>query len=167
MFETERLLVRPLSADELRLLAKSPDEFTRELGFSPSESLSATETREAILNDLLPNVANSEDPNFYTMWIIVAKSEKAIVGGVCFHGAPNSDGEVEIGYGIDEKYQNRGFMTEAVDGMVQWLKSCPKVRVVTAETELSNAPSLKVLQKAGFAKVCAKDGNWLLRFNLC
>ena len=115
------------------------------------ESFNDKETNEAVFNQLLPNLENPEnDPLFYTMWIVVEQSKKAIIGGICFHGAPDSNGELEIGYGIDEKFQNQGYMTETIRGMVEWLKISKKAKIVKAETVVSNISSLKVLEKNGF-----------------
>ncbi len=52
------------------------------------------------------------------MWIIVEKQERAIIGGICFHGAPDENGKVEIGYGTDNGSRNKGFMTEAIAGLI-------------------------------------------------
>ena len=66
----------------------------------------------------LPNITDvSKDFHFHTMWILIEKKEKAIIGGICFHGEPNANGEVEIGYGTDYKYRNKGYMTETIFGI--------------------------------------------------
>lgn len=43
-----------------------------------------------------------------------------MVGDLCFVGAPNSVGEIEIGYGIYDMHAGLGFMTEAVGAMISW-----------------------------------------------
>lgn len=163
--ETKRLKVKALTADELKQHTQSPDDFANKLGLRPSSSLIDDQTREAILNDLLPNVDNpAKDYLFYTMWLIVHKRQKAIIGGLCFHGEPDENGEVEIGYGIDNIYHNQGFMYEALIGLIEWLKNIPKVKLIKAETECSNAASVRVLEKAGFEKI--KEINNLLSLKL-
>lgn len=151
---TNRLLIMPLTLPQLKKHFESPAEFAGEMELTPSQSLNDAETNEAILNQLLPNLEKPEnDPLFYTMWIIIEQSKKAIIGGICFHGAPNSNGEIEIGYGIDEKFRNRGYMTETIGGMVEWLKRNHKAKTVRAETDFSNISSIKVLEKNGFKRI--------------
>ncbi|HOY31150.1 MAG TPA: GNAT family N-acetyltransferase [Bacteroidales bacterium] len=151
MIETNRLLIKPLTSQELKKHIESPGAFAQEIGLIPSESLVDKDTKDAILNDLLPNIADiSKDTLFYTMWIIIEKNQKAIIGGICFHGEPNEYGEVEIGYGIDIEYRNMGYMTETISGVIQWAKKNKKVKSITAETESTNIPSIKVLDKNGF-----------------
>jgi ribosomal-protein-alanine N-acetyltransferase len=49
---------------------------------------------------------------------------------------------VEIGYGIDPAYRNRGYMTEAVRGLIDWAFRDPRCRSITApNTERSNIAS--------------------------
>ena len=151
MIETERLLIKPLLEEELIKHIKFPDELAKELGFKPSKALIDEETQEAIINDLLPNIVDpNKDSLFYTMWIIIEKKEKAIIGGICFHGQADKHGEVEIGYGIDDEYMNKGYMTETIQSLLTWLEKRKDVRIVKAETEQTNISSIRVLGKTGF-----------------
>lgn len=151
MIETGRLLIKPLLVEELIKQIKFPDELAKELGFKPSKALIDEQTQEAILNDLLPNIIDpNKDSLFYTMWIIIEKKKKAIIGGICFHGQANESGEVEIGYGIDDEYMNKGYMTETIQALLYWLEKRKDVRIVKAETEQTNISSIRVLEKTGF-----------------
>lgn len=42
-----------------------------------------------------------------------------MVGDICIVGEPNASGEIEIGYGTYEEFQQKGFMTEAVGGIIK------------------------------------------------
>jgi [ribosomal protein S5]-alanine N-acetyltransferase len=162
IIETKRLIIKPLSCDELRKHINQPEELAKELGLLPSTVLMDNETKEAILMDLLPNITNSDkDPLFYTLWIIIEKNKKAIIGGICFHGEPNANGEVEIGYGTDAEYRNQGFMTETIAELVQWIKRNKNVTLITAETDKENSSSVRVLEKNGF-KVSERRENSII-----
>jgi RimJ/RimL family protein N-acetyltransferase len=65
---------------------------------------------------------------------------------------PNA-GFVEIGYGINPGYQNRGYATEMTQALTRWMLSQPEVSRVTAECRTDNYGSMRVLEKAGFARV--------------
>jgi RimJ/RimL family protein N-acetyltransferase len=41
-------------------------------------------------------------------------------------------------------------MTEAVKGILQWASTRPDINTVLAETNASNIPSIKIVQKNGF-----------------
>ena len=85
---------------------------------------------------------------WYAIWMIELK-DGTHVGELCFKGI-SENGIAEIGYGIAETYQCRGYATEAVSALTDWALAQPCVTAVLAETEESNVASQKVLNKAGF-----------------
>lgn len=167
MIETKRLLIKPLTAVELKKHIDSPDKLALSLGLIPSKTLMDKEIQNAILNDLLPNIINeNKDPLFYTLWIIIEKNTKAIVGGICFHGEPDENGEVEIGYGTDEPFQNMGYMSETIAGLIQWIVENKKAKIIRAETECDNISSIRVLEKNGFKESTRNGNSLILRLEL-
>ncbi|HPS12760.1 MAG TPA: GNAT family N-acetyltransferase [Prolixibacteraceae bacterium] len=167
MIETLRLQIRPLSVAQLKKYACSPDDLAGEMDVISSEMPMAEEVRDAILIDLLPYVADHEkDPMFYTFWIIIEKDRKAVIGGFCFHGEPDENGEVEIGYGIDEPFQNQGYMSETIAGFIHWLAENPTVKTVKAETGADNLPSVRVLERNGFKLFQLVGNNLILKLEL-
>lgn len=87
---------------------------------------------------------------WYTDWNILQISDKSLVGDICMKGTVNDLGEVEIGYGIDEKYRRKGYGLEAVNAIMEWILKNENVYYITAETEPDNIASQGLLQKAGF-----------------
>lgn len=167
MIRTKRLTIMPLTGDELKKHIDSPEELAKDLGLIPSQTLADENTKEAIINDLLPNLEDSnKDPLFYTMWMIIGKNKRAIIGGICFHGEPNENGEVEIGYGTDYEYRNKGIMTEAIAGLIQWLKTDNRVKIIRAETEADNISSVRVLEKNDFKAFHCNDDSIILKLKL-
>lgn len=167
MIETERLIIRPLNFEELKKLVAGPDELAASLGLLPSDSLTEDETLDAIINTFLPNLADpANDPLFWTMWIVIEKSSRAITGGICFHGEPDEQGEVEIGYGTDEKFRNQGIMTEAIAGIIGWLRGIEKIKSVKAETSFDNPSSVKVLEKNNFKESSRTESSVFLNLSI-
>lgn len=80
---------------------------------------------------------------------VVERGGGMAIGGIGFHSPPAA-GVVELGYGIVPSHQGRGYATEAVKAMVALAWSDPQVRAVTANTDLDNIASQRVLEKAGF-----------------
>ncbi len=93
---------------------------------------------------------DSEHYLWYTSWEMVLESENVIIGGVCFKGPPDENGEVEIGYGIEMEYWNRGYTTEALVALIAWAESQPDVKGIKASTEPDNDASHAILKKLGF-----------------
>ena len=84
-----------------------------------------------------------------TNWKI-ALQDGTEVGGLCFKGAPDENGSVEIGYGIEELHRCNGYATEAVMAATKWALSHQNVKSVTAQTDPDNIISQKVLLHNGF-----------------
>ena len=87
---------------------------------------------------------------WFAVWVMELKNRPGtIVGDFSFKGF-NSDGAVEIGYGLREGFCGNGYMTEALKTVVQWALAQKGVTRVEAETEPDNEKSQKVLLNAGF-----------------
>lgn len=87
-----------------------------------------------------------------------------MIGGICFKGAPDADGMVEIGYGIDEAYRRKGYAAEAVRGMVAWAIAQTGVHCVVAQTEAGNDISQRLLLNNGFVRDGYGEEGPLYRF---
>jgi len=81
----------------------------------------------------------------------VLKDEKIIIGEVGFKGLEKEKGQLEVGYGTEERFRNKGYMTEALTELIKWafFQDKVKIREITAMTLSDNVPSQKVLGKAG------------------
>ena len=89
--------------------------------------------------------------------MITSEGPRRIVGSVIFHGKPSASGVVEVGYGVEESWQNQGLATEATQACVSWALEQPGVRVVAATTPPWHTASIRVLEKSGLVKVGAEE----------
>jgi RimJ/RimL family protein N-acetyltransferase len=74
----------------------------------------------------------------------------AAVGTIGFFGPPDEEGQVMFGYGLVPAARGAGFATEAVARLVEFCREHPDVKAMLADTLKDNAPSQRVLDKAGF-----------------
>lgn len=161
MIETTRLLLKPLTCSQLVKYLKCDSSLENELNLNPTSRAISPELKEALEQTILPNVADAgKNYLFSTLWTIILKSEQKMVGDLCFYGEPNPEGEIEIGYGTYSEFENRGLMTEALGGMINWAQTQPNVLAITASTEKVNEPSQKVLLKNDFTKVGETETMW-------
>ena len=77
------------------------------------------------------------------------------------HGPVDEAGRVEIGYGLAAPSRGRGYGSEAVAAVTEWLLSQPGVRQVRAHTLTDNMPSRRVLEKAAFTHIGLDEGEAL------
>ncbi len=154
MIETNRLILQPLTYEQLVKYAKCNNTLEEELCLNKTSRTMSPELKEAFEQTILPNVADTTKNYLYTtLWTAILKDANKMVGDICIVGEPNAIGEIEIGYGTYEEFQKQGFMTEAVSGIISWAKSQPKVFSIIASTEKENIGSFTVLLKNNFLKI--------------
>tara|TARA_R110002049_G_scaffold269117_1_gene445914 strand:+ start:384 stop:905 length:522 start_codon:yes stop_codon:yes gene_type:complete len=166
MLETERLILKPLTYNQLLKYVMSDNSLETELNLNETSRTISPELKEALEKTILPNVADTKRDYLYsTIWTAITKTENKMVGDICMYGEPNADGEIEIGYGTYDEFQNKGFMTEIVKGIIEWAKNQPKVKSIIASTDKTNIASYKVLEKNRFVKIGETEMllNWKLQ----
>lgn len=145
--ETDRLEIIPLNADQLRLVTDNMIQFEQSM-----DCQYCGEAMEGIILRIFKGqieavLKNCQDYLWHTFWLFKLKHEEKFIGSACFKNSPKAHGEVEIGYGINQKFGNFGYTTEAVNAMCEWALKQPMVTKITAETDKENIPSQRVLQK--------------------
>ncbi|MBX3053701.1 MAG: GNAT family N-acetyltransferase [Caldilineaceae bacterium] len=148
--QTERLRLIPLSLAQMQWQLNDFAQLERSLGAQVTGAVLEKELHSTVARSIAYMKQESEDAVWNTFWAAVLKDENIFVGGIGFKGPPNNAGEVEIGYGIEQPYRNRGLATEMVNGLLGWAFAQPGVGSVIAETNYTNTLSARVLQKAGF-----------------
>jgi [ribosomal protein S5]-alanine N-acetyltransferase len=167
MIETERLILKPLTYEQLKKYIQLDNSLETELNLNATSRTISSDLREALETNILPNVADkNKNYLFSTIWTLISKKDNKMVGDLCFIGEPNANGEIEIGYGIYEEFRKNGFMTEAVAGMINWAKKQSGVRSILASTDKTNSDSFSILEKNNFKKCGETETlyNWRLKF---
>ena len=149
MMETERIRIYPAGREQMeRMIASERDE----------------DLQKAYGEMLAGSLAHPEDRDWYALWMI-EKTDGTPVGDLCFKGK-DAGRNPEIGYGILEAFQGRGYAAEAVRLALQWAFRHPEVTAVEAETDPGNAASQRVLVKCGFRPmgVTGEEGPRYIRY---
>ena len=89
----------------------------------------------------------------WTHGFAMVDSMTGVVVGTCaFKGPPDSEGAVEVAYGVEPSYQGRGYAKEATAALVEFALHAG-ARVVRAHTRPENGASARVLGASGFERV--------------
>ncbi|MGN0234495.1 MAG: GNAT family N-acetyltransferase [Bacteroidaceae bacterium] len=142
---TPRLLLRPWEesdARDLYLLARDPDVGPR-AGWSPHQSVE--ESRSVIRNVF----SNS------TTWAVVLQESNTLVGAIgyghsCDCALPCRPGEPIVGYWIGKPYWNRGFCSEALKAVIQYVRMRTSLSSLLSGHFVDNPASGSVMLKCGF-----------------
>jgi ribosomal-protein-alanine N-acetyltransferase len=145
-----------LRTERLRLVAMTPEMLIAEI---EQESrlgllLRATQPAEWPPKDFEPHVVRMirqqalESPE-KRGWhrYVVSEGDAVLVG--CIGAFPKPNGIAEIGYSTLPQFQRRGFATEAVRCLVEYLLQQDGVEAIRAQAFAHAEESFKVMQRAG------------------
>jgi len=166
ILETERLQIIPLKHFQLINYLKVDGSLEEQLNVHFIQRKIEPQLIVAFEKFILPSVGNpSKNYLFSTLWTIISKKDRLMVGDFAFKGEPDQNGEVEIGYRTFIQFQNKGYMTEAVRAICRWALDQPGIINIKAEMDKVNPASKRVLEKAGFSKSEATDGKpiWYMK----
>jgi len=165
VIETHRLILKPLTYQQMLKYIKNDHSLETELALNNSSMVLSPLLKEALEQSIIPSLKDeSKNYLFSTLWTVIDKNENRSVADVCFQGEPNELGEIEIGYGTYEQHQGKGYMTEAVQGMINWAAKQSKVKAVIASTDKTNVASYTILEKNAFIKVSESEEQFNWRF---
>jgi len=89
-------------------------------------------------------------------WLARAAVDEAsglVVGHAGYHGPPDENGMVEVGYSVDPRYRRRGHARAMLAELIRRAESEPRVRVVRASISSDNVASLATIAGFGFLPI--------------
>lgn len=144
---TDRLIIIPLDKEQLELCINAYGEMEKTLGLNNTDTRQSERQKSVCKIRLNGVMDNPIRYMWFTVWIIVHKEENKIIGSAMIKGYPNQKGEVIVGYGVNESYRCKGYATEALKAMINWIFENPNAKIIVADTLKDNIPSHRVLQK--------------------
>lgn len=145
--ETERLLIRDIILDDKHAIFnyRSDAEANKFQNWIP-------ETLEDVEQFIERNNKEFNQPESWYQVLITEKDTKAVIGdiGIHFFGAENL--QVELGITLNKDFQGRGYASEALKGVINFLFSDLKKHRIMASIDPENIDSLKLMERIGFRK---------------
>jgi RimJ/RimL family protein N-acetyltransferase len=149
-----RLRLVAITAELARLQVENRPAFFQALGAEREAAWPPVADDEPKLAEKLEILNRAPEEAGWRGWVFLMGwtpdgLDRAVgVGG--FHGPPDQDGVVEIGYAMQPSFREQGLATEAVEGLVDWAFSHEAVTKVCARTLPHLTASIRVLEKTGF-----------------
>lgn len=158
--ETDRLLLLPLTAAQMRLWVADTPALEQKLNCRyQAEPLSGF-FLDIVKGQAAKTTQDPENHLFHTFWFLLRKKDRVVVGLADFKDTPTAQGEVEIGYGLGREFENKGYMTEAVQALCHWVLQQPRVSHVIAETDIDSPASQAILKRCGFSLYKQAETFW-------
>ena len=141
--ETERLILRKTNendAEELYNGYMNQEEF---LYYAHKEKRTLEEIKELLMS----RKQKYENDNYYN-WVITLKATGVIIGAINLNVNIYND-SVEFNYAIDNRYTNKGYMTEALETMKSFCLEKINVNRFQGGCCIENTASKRVMEKCG------------------
>ena len=156
--DTDRLRLLPYTPGHLLTLIEAPEHFAERFGHPLADGLHDLYTSGDVSPAWLAGLreATAADPWAHGFGV-VHRASGEVIGSAGFKGPPDSDGAVEIAYGVAPGYQGQGYATEVARALLAFAAAAERVRLVRAHTLPQPGPSPRVLERCGFACVGTVD----------
>ncbi|TQI69521.1 RimJ/RimL family protein N-acetyltransferase [Gramella sp. Hel_I_59] len=144
-FETERLLLRPMSLDDAAFIFRlynSP----KWLQFIGDRNLRNTEDARVYIKDrMLPQLNELGFSNY----CVVRKVDNVKIGACGLYDREGLQ-EIDLGFAFLPEYEGKGYASEATNTLVKAAKNIFSLKALQAITRLDNTGSQRLLEKLGF-----------------
>ena len=150
VIHTKRLLLYTVLPNEYEALAldQADPNLWLDRGFSDPDKYFLNNPNP--IKYRLPRIRQNPEYAKYLLRVAVSKDNPIIIASAGFHDAPDSDGMIEIGFGVDKKHQGMGFGQELLHGMWSWVVNDPQVKTLRYTVSPNNLISQYIIKKFDF-----------------
>ncbi|MDQ0594181.1 RimJ/RimL family protein N-acetyltransferase [Chryseobacterium ginsenosidimutans] len=144
---TERLLLREITIDDKQAIFdyRSDAQANKFQNWIP-------ETLEDVESFIQRNNKEFNKPESWYQVLITDKETKAVIGDVGIHFFGSENLQVELGITLNKKYQGKGYASEALKGVIDFLFNVLKKHRIMASVDPENIDSLNLMERIGFRK---------------
>lgn len=142
--ETNRLILRRFTEDDAQEIYEGYVNQEDFLYYANKEK----RTLQEEIDSLKGIDEKYNNPEYYN-WLITLKNNKKVIGAIHLN-IDNYNESVEFNYAIDDRYQGKGYMTEALEAVKNYCLNEIKVNRIFGGCEINNIASKKVMRKCNF-----------------
>ena len=147
ILESERLLLKPIQIENAIDVFeyRSDTDINRFLNFVP-------QTIQDVESFIGKNPKEFNNPESWFQLVIVEKTTNKVIGDLGVHFFGNENLQVELGYTLNKKYHGKGYASEVMKMIVDYLFDKYNKHRIIASVDPDNKKSIKLLERAGFKK---------------
>ncbi len=147
ILETKRLTIRPISLDDKDDIFeyRSDSETNKYQGWIPK----TINDVEGFIGKISKQI---NEPKTWFQFVIIEKETQKIIGDIGIHFIDIENKQAEIGCTLNKAFQNKGYATESVKRVIDYLfKELKKHRII-ASIDPNNKSSIRFVERIGFRK---------------
>jgi [ribosomal protein S5]-alanine N-acetyltransferase len=169
LLKTKRLLLIPFNDAHFQaLLVHDMKRLSQLLDIVTPDTWTTFEDAKEAIPFFYDMYKNNDGDTRFGSYFVILENEKRLIGTGGFKGHPDIVGYVEIGYEIDKNYQNQGYATELVNGLIYFTFGEGYQKIIAHTLPENNASGI-VLKKNGFkfkSIVCDPEDGMLWKYEL-
>lgn len=158
VIETERLIIRFAEPEDADAIYSYRSDFleNKYQGWFPD---SVKEVGDYISN--MPKTMDIADVCF--QFVIIHVHENRLIGDIGIIFTNHNNSQAEIGCTLHKVYQGKGYATEALKAIVNYLFVTLNKHRIIASVDPRNRPSLRLIERLGFRKEAHFKESYYLR----
>jgi RimJ/RimL family protein N-acetyltransferase len=147
IFETKRLIIRPVTLnDRIEIFEyRRNKEINKYQGWIPE----TIEDVEVFIGKIAKKI---DEPMTWFQFAIIEKATEKIIGDVGIQFFDNENRQVEIGCTLNQDFQNKGYATETIKRIVDYLFGELNKQKVIASIDPDNKSSIRLVERIGFRR---------------
>ncbi len=145
--ETNRLILRPINLNDKNEIFeyRSDAETNKFQGWIPK----TIDDVKIFIGKVSKQI---NEPETWFQFVVIEKETKKIVGDLGIHFFDSENKQVEIGCTLNKCFQNKGYATESLKRIIDYLfKELNKHRIITS-IDPENKSSIRLVERIGFRK---------------
>jgi RimJ/RimL family protein N-acetyltransferase len=145
-FETERLRLRRLAADDAHDLHRAYGDAEAMRYWDAPPSRGVAETEQRIQRSV------SADATWHAAWAVLSREESSFVGMVNYHARQPWNRRLAVGWILVPEFWGRGYMQEAMQVLIAHCFEALDTHRIEAEIEPDNLRSARLADRLGFRR---------------
>lgn len=152
---TPRLELRPITLPlVIALMDGRRSEIEKLVGAEMPWTWPSRALVEQVFEASLEAVRADPDTRLWGDRLMVTREDRPrVIGSVVFHGRPDGAGVCEVGYGVEDTSQGKGYASEALAACIAWALDQPECKTVRARTTAWHKASSRLVEKVGMKLV--------------
>ncbi len=146
---TKRLYIRPVETQDTKSI------FNYRSDHETNKYLSLVPTSVDDISDFIEKTSKEiNKPGTWFQLVIIEHTSKKLIGDIGIHFLDNDseNKQVEIGYTLDKDYRGKGYATEALREIIDYLVNKLNKHRIIASIDPTNINSIKLIERLGFRK---------------
>ncbi len=148
-FKTERLIIRPVIIDDKESMYRyrSNPDTNKYLSLIPK-------TVEDVAAFIDKTSKDINVPGTWFQFVLIERASNVLIGdiGVHFLMSDPENKQVEIGYTLDMEFRGKGYASEALKIIINYVISTLNKHRIIASIDPLNVDSIKLVERLGFRK---------------